>query len=50
VIDHFKNHNILIGPEFPSMSTFIRVSFGLPKEMLAFWRVWDLLPSRKVHM
>jgi histidinol-phosphate aminotransferase len=50
VIAHFKKHNILIGPEFPSMSTFIRVTFGLPKEMLAFWRVWDLLPRGKMMM
>lgn len=50
VIAHFRKHNILIGPEFPSMNTFIRISFGLPKEMLAFWRVWDLLPPGKITM
>jgi histidinol-phosphate aminotransferase len=50
IIAHFQKHNIIIGPEFPSMSTFIRVSFGLPKEMLAFWRVWDLLPPGKMSM
>jgi len=50
VIHHFKNHDILIGPEFPSMSTFIRVTFGLPEEMLTFWRVWDLLPDHKMSM
>jgi histidinol-phosphate aminotransferase len=50
IIAHFQKHNIMIGPEFPSMSTFIRVTFGLPKEMLAFWRVWDLLPPGKMSM
>jgi histidinol-phosphate/aromatic aminotransferase/cobyric acid decarboxylase-like protein len=43
VIDHFKSHNILIGRLFPPMDTFVRISFGLPQEMLEFWRVWDLL-------
>jgi histidinol-phosphate aminotransferase len=50
IIAHFQKHNIMIGPEFPSMSTFIRVTFGLPKQMLAFWRVWDLLPRGKMSM
>lgn len=50
IIAHFQKHNIMIGPEYPSMSTFIRVTFGLPKEMLAFWRVWDLLPRGKMSM
>lgn len=50
IILHFQKHNILIGPEFPSMSTFIRVTCGLPREMLAFWRVWDLLPPRNMSM
>ena len=50
IIAHFQKHNIIIGPEFPSMRTFIRVTFGMPKEMLAFWRVWDLLPPGKMRM
>ena len=41
-IEHFKKHNILVGRPFPPMDTFLRVSLGLPEEMLEFWRVWDL--------
>jgi len=44
VIEHFRKHNVLIGPFFPSMKTHIRVSLGSPKDMAEFWRVWDLLP------
>ena len=44
LIKHFKAHNILIGRRFPAMENYIRVSFGTPDEMLAFWRVWDMLP------
>lgn len=44
LIDHFKQNNILIGPRYPSMEGYIRVSVGLPDEMKEFWRVWDLMP------
>jgi histidinol-phosphate aminotransferase len=44
VISHFRSNNILIGRRFPPMDSYIRVSLGLPEEMLAFWRVWDALP------
>jgi histidinol-phosphate aminotransferase len=44
LIDHFKQNNILIGPRYPSMENYIRVSVGLPEEMKEFWRVWDLMP------
>ncbi len=44
LIDHFKQNNILIGPKYPSMENYIRVSVGLPDEMKEFWRVWDLMP------
>jgi histidinol-phosphate aminotransferase len=47
VILHFRKNNILIGRRFPPMDTYIRVSLGLPKEMLAFWNTWDLLPYAK---
>ena len=49
-IGHFRKHNILIGPYCPQMDTFIRVSLGLPEEMRAFWRTWDLLPRTKNMM
>ena len=49
VIEHFRQHNILIGRRFPPMDTYIRVSLGTPSEMRAFWRVWDLLPFARMH-
>jgi histidinol-phosphate aminotransferase len=45
VIAHFKQNNVEIARLFPSMNTFVRVSFGTPPQMQQFWRVWDLLPS-----
>ena len=44
IIEQFRKHNIMIGRHFPPMGTYIRVSLGLPAEMQAFWRIWDLLP------
>ncbi len=44
VIAHFKQNNVEIARLFPSMNTFVRVSFGTPPQMQEFWRVWDLLP------
>jgi histidinol-phosphate aminotransferase len=44
VIEHLKKHNILIGPKYPALPKYVRVSFGTPPEMQEFWRVWDLLP------
>jgi histidinol-phosphate/aromatic aminotransferase/cobyric acid decarboxylase-like protein len=44
VVEHFKKHNILIGPEYPVLERYIRVSLGTPTEMQEFWRVWDLMP------
>jgi histidinol-phosphate aminotransferase len=45
VIEHFKKNNIQIARLFPSMNTYVRVSFGTPPEMREFWRVWDLMPA-----
>ena len=45
VIAHFRKNNIEIARLFPSMNTFVRVSFGTPPQMKEFWRVWDLLPA-----
>lgn len=45
VIEHFKKNNIAIARLFPSMNTFVRVSFGTPAQMKEFWRVWDALPT-----
>src|SRR6266403_3806487 len=45
VIDHLKKRNILIGPKYPALDKYIRVSLGLPGEMKIFWDAWDQLPS-----
>lgn len=45
VIEHLKKNNILIGPKYPVLDKYIRVSIGTPGEMRAFWRVWDLMPT-----
>lgn len=45
VIAHLKKHNILIGPKYPVLDKYIRVSLGTPSEMQEFWRVWDLMPQ-----
>lgn len=50
VIEHFRRNNIAIARLFPSMNTYVRVSFGTPDEMKEFWRVWDLLPPAKMEM
>lgn len=48
VIAHFEKSNIRIGRAFPPMDTYVRVSLGLPGEMRAFWRAWDLLSFPKM--
>jgi len=45
VIDYFKRNHILIGPKYPVLDKYIRVSLGTPGEMQAFWRAWDLMPA-----
>jgi histidinol-phosphate aminotransferase len=44
VIEHLKKNHILIGPKYPVLEKYIRVSLGTPGEMQAFWRAWDLMP------
>jgi histidinol-phosphate aminotransferase len=44
VIEHLKKNHILIGPKYPVLDKYIRVSLGTPAEMQAFWRAWDLMP------
>jgi len=48
VIQHFRECNVLIGRNFPPMSTYIRVSLGRPEEMRRFWQTWDMLPYPKL--
>jgi len=44
VIAHLKKRNILIGPKYPVLDKFIRISLGQPQEMKIFWQAWDELP------
>jgi histidinol-phosphate aminotransferase len=44
VIAHLKKRNILIGPKYPVLDKYIRVSLGRPEEMKIFWSAWDELP------
>jgi histidinol-phosphate aminotransferase len=44
VIDHLKKRNILIGPKYPALDKYIRISLGKPEEMKIFWQAWDELP------
>jgi histidinol-phosphate aminotransferase len=45
VIDYLKKNHILIGPKYPVLDKYIRVSLGTPEEMQTFWRAWDLMPA-----
>ncbi len=45
VIEYFKKRNIFVGRPFPPLNTHLRVTFGRPEEMRAFWRAWDQLPA-----
>jgi len=49
VVEHFRQNRIDLGPPIPSFDQHVRVSLGLPREMLEFWRVWDLMPSVPGH-
>jgi histidinol-phosphate aminotransferase len=50
VIEHFKKHEILVGPSIPAFEKSIRVSLGTPAQMREFWRVWDLMPGHHMSM
>jgi histidinol-phosphate/aromatic aminotransferase/cobyric acid decarboxylase-like protein len=50
VIEHFRQHGIMIGPNIAGMEHHIRVSLGTPMEMREFWRVWDQLPNAGMRM
>src|SRR6185369_12810883 len=43
-VEHLQRHEIFVGPTFPSMDQYVRISLGTPAEMRQFWRVWDLMP------
>ena len=50
VIQYFRKNNVLIGRNFPAMSTYIRISLGRPEDMERFWQAWDMLPYPKHTM
>ena len=51
VIAHLKKRNILIGPKYPALDKYIRISLGKPEEMKIFWQAWDeLSPAPKMSM
>jgi histidinol-phosphate aminotransferase len=41
VVDLLSPKGVLVAAGFSSFERCIRVSLGLPEEMLAFWRAWD---------
>jgi len=45
VIEYLKKRNILIGPKYPALDKYVRISLGLPGEMKIFWDAWDQMPS-----
>jgi histidinol-phosphate aminotransferase len=46
VIDAFRKKNILVGRKFPSMSNWLRISIGTPKEMEMFLAgLREILPA-----
>jgi histidinol-phosphate aminotransferase len=47
VIAHLKKSNILIGPKYPALDKYIRVSLGQPGEMKIFWDAWDQMPPAR---
>jgi histidinol-phosphate aminotransferase len=50
VIDHLKKHNVLVGPFFPSLPKYIRVSMGTSAQMATFWRAFDMQPGHPMPM
>jgi histidinol-phosphate/aromatic aminotransferase/cobyric acid decarboxylase-like protein len=49
VIEHFRQHNIVLAPPFRPFERHIRVVLGTEEEMREFWRVWDLMPGMTAH-
>jgi hypothetical protein len=45
VVEHFRQHAVLVAGPNHGFAAAIRVSLGLPAELRVFWRVCDLLPG-----
>jgi len=50
VLEHFRKHNLILGPPVPQMDKHVRVTIGTTEEMQEFWRVWRLLPPAPMAM
>jgi histidinol-phosphate aminotransferase len=46
VIAYLKTQNILIGPKYPVLDKYVRISLGQPDEMKIFWDAWDSMPVK----
>lgn len=50
VLEHFRKHNVILGPFIPQMDKHVRVTIGTTQEMQEFWRIWRLLPLAPMAM
>jgi histidinol-phosphate aminotransferase len=50
IIEHFRQHGILLGPLINEMPKYVRISIGKLEEMREFWRVWETLPAHPMPM
>ena len=48
VVEHFRQHGILVAGGIRGFDQHIRVSVGTAAEMREFWRVWDLVIGHKM--
>jgi len=49
LIEQFKKKNVHVGRPFPPLNTYLRVSFGRPEDMKAFWAAWDQLAALAIR-
>jgi histidinol-phosphate aminotransferase len=49
VIEQFKKKAVHVGRPFPPLETYLRVTFGRPDDMKAFWAAWDQLPALAIR-
>jgi histidinol-phosphate aminotransferase len=50
VVEHFRQHDILVAGPIEGFDQGICVSLGTPADMRDFWRVWDLIVGHKMPM
>jgi histidinol-phosphate aminotransferase len=49
VIEQFKKKAVHVGRPFPPLDAYLRVTFGRPEDMKAFWAAWDQLPALAIR-